>query len=120
MQADQSWHSIDSLGQYLAASRQAAGLTVRQLAQLSGIPRTTISRLENNAVDQPRAESLLKLARVLELNDADLLLCAGLTVPRSHASLDTMLRTSYGLPPEAIAEAEQQLQAIIKKYDRDQ
>lgn len=119
MQADILVRPTSSLGHYLAAARRAAGLSVRQLERLSGVHRAAISRLENNCVDQPAAESLLKLARVLELNDTDLLLRAGLPVPHSRASLEIMLRAEYGLPPAAITEAKQQLQAIIEKYDHD-
>ena len=103
----------------LTTSRLTAGLSVRQLEQLSGVPRATISRLEHDAVDQPAADTLVKLARALELNAADVFLLAGLPLLEESASLDVMLRTNYGLSPSAVAEAKAQIEAIVRKYDRD-
>lgn len=106
-----------TLGQYLRAAREQQGLSVRQLEAMTGIHRNAILRLETNEVDQPSADTLVRLSQALELNETDVLLLAGIAVPKRVASLDVMLRTEFGLPPAAIDEAKQNLAAIIAKYD---
>ncbi|MCA1703788.1 MAG: helix-turn-helix domain-containing protein [Actinobacteria bacterium] len=107
-----------TLGEFLKQAREAAGLARRQLALMSGVGRMTIQRLETDwYAEAPTPDDLVKLARALELNETDLFLLAGLPVPKRTASLDVMLRTEYGLPPEAIAEAKQNIAAIVAKYD---
>src|ERR1044072_8815508 len=91
-----------SLGEYLRGAREAAGLSKLQLEAMSGVGRMTIQRLEQDYYQEPSPDDLVRLARALELNDTDLFLLAGLPVPKRTASLDVMLRTEYGLPPEAI------------------
>jgi transcriptional regulator with XRE-family HTH domain len=108
-----------TLGRYLAWARGQSGLSVRQLEAVSGINRGAILRLENDEVEQPSADTLVRLAQVLELNETDVLLLARIAVPKHFASLAVMLRTEYGLPPEAIDEAKRNLAAIIEKYDGD-
>lgn len=109
-----------SLGQYLTDARLAAGWSVRQLAELSQVPKSTISDLEKDAIDSPKAAVLGRIARTLEVNAADLFLLAGLPVPEESASLEVMLRTEYGLPPEAVTEAKRHIEQLLKKYDGDQ
>jgi transcriptional regulator with XRE-family HTH domain len=111
-----------SLGEYLRGAREAAGLSKLQLEAMSGVGRMTIQRLEQDYYQEPSPDDLVRLARALELNDTDLFLLAGLPVPKGTASLDVMLRTEYGLPPEAIEEARRNIADIVAKYDgqRDQ
>lgn len=107
-----------SLGAFLRDAREAAGLSKLQLEATSGVGRMSIQRLENDYYQEPSPDDLARLARALELNDTDLFLLAGLPVPARTASLDVMLRTEYGLPPEAIDEAKQNIADIVAKYDR--
>jgi transcriptional regulator with XRE-family HTH domain len=106
-----------SLGAFLRDARESAGLSKLQLEAMSGVGRMTIQRLENDYYHEPSPDDLARLARSLELNDTDLFLLAGLPVPKRTASLDVMLRTEYGLPPEAIDEAKQNIAEIVAKYD---
>ncbi len=50
----------------LKSAREAKGLSQRALSELSGVPQSHISRIENGAVDL-RVSSLVELARVLDL-----------------------------------------------------
>ena len=106
-----------TLGSVLETARQEASLTLRRLAALSGIPMSTVNRLLKDEVERPSPAHLQHLAKVLELNPADVFLLAGLSLPSEAPSLEVMLRTEYGLPPEAIAEAKRDLGRIIEKYD---
>ncbi|AMT70564.1 putative transcriptional regulator [Mycobacteroides abscessus subsp. abscessus] len=51
--------------------RVAAGLTLDQLAERTGIPRNTIHRYENQKLN-PTVKALLRLAIGLEVNIGDL------------------------------------------------
>lgn len=109
-----------TLGSFLKQARETAGISGRQLEAMSGVGRMTIQRLENDYYQEPSPDDLVRLARALELNETDLFLLAGLPVPKQTASLDVMLRTEYGLPPEAIEEAKRNIAEIVAKYDNSQ
>ena len=84
---------------------------------MSGVNREAISRLEGDEVDQPSADTLVRLGRALELNQVDLLLLAGIEVPQQAVSLDVMLRTAHGLPPEGIERVKHTIEALLKEYN---
>ncbi len=48
----------------MKALREQKGIFQEELAVLSGVPRGTIARIENN-VDNPKIEPCLKIAKVL-------------------------------------------------------
>lgn len=50
----------------LRRERKAAGLRQAQLAKLSGVPQSTISKLEREVMFEPRFETLDNLARALQ------------------------------------------------------
>jgi transcriptional regulator with XRE-family HTH domain len=106
-----------SLGRYLAWARHRQGLSIRQLEQLSGVSRSAIARLEGDEVEQPSADTLVRLGRALELNETDLLMLAGIAVPRQATSIDVMLRTGYGLPPEAVERVKDTIEALLDEYN---
>ena len=61
-----------SIGENLKEIRKRRGLTQGQLAELSGIQLTQISRLENDDTD-PKASTLFKLMEALECGPDDLM-----------------------------------------------
>jgi len=106
-----------TLGEYLRVARERAGFGTRHLATISGVERSAIVRLEADEMAKPVPDYLVRLADALELNAADLFLLAGLPIPQELPSLAPYLRTKYQLPPDAVAEAEQGIRAILAKYD---
>lgn len=104
-----------TLGETLRQAREEHELTTRQLEALSGVPRNTINRLENEA-GRPTAEPLRRLARALELNETDLFLLAGLPVPDQAASLDIMLRKGYGISDKELPELRREIEALIASH----
>ncbi len=54
------------MGNKLKEAREAAGLSQEQLSEKSGISRTTISSIENNAVRATSTKTLLALANALD------------------------------------------------------
>jgi transcriptional regulator with XRE-family HTH domain len=97
-----------TLGQRLEAARGDAGYSLRKLAEVTGIPMSSINRLMKDEVAEPSPTSLVRLARVLDLTPSELFALAGLPYP----DLDDLLRNGYGLPAGAIAE----IKAIIAKH----
>ncbi|MGH3938713.1 MAG: helix-turn-helix domain-containing protein [Pseudonocardiaceae bacterium] len=108
-----------SLGAFLRRARETVGLSKLQLEAMSGVGRMTIQRLETDYYAEPSPDDLMRLAKALELNETDLFLLAGLPVPKGAASLDVMLRTEYGLPPEGVEEAKRNIADIVAKYDTE-
>ncbi|MGH3905819.1 MAG: helix-turn-helix domain-containing protein [Pseudonocardiaceae bacterium] len=105
-----------TLGQFLERARAVPGLSIRRLEAATGIPRSTIEHLLKDRIERPGAENLMKLARALAVNPADLFVLAGLPVPSAHPSVETVLRTDYDLPDEAVAEVMRYINVIVKKY----
>lgn len=80
--------TLVEIGARLAAARQAAGLTVRELAGLSGLHRNTIVNLETGKGNLS-LNSLLALASVLNLD----LLVVPREVATSRATDDDLKKT---------------------------
>src|SRR6266849_639576 len=70
-------HKDTTLGAYLRQARESAGLSLRDLENLTGVGRMALSRLENDAVQEPQATDLVKLARALDVDEAALLAYIG-------------------------------------------
>lgn len=62
----------DGLGKRLREARFAAGLSQLELGEASGIPKSRLSRYENDHVD-PSLRTLRRLARALNVSEAVLL-----------------------------------------------
>jgi transcriptional regulator with XRE-family HTH domain len=107
-----------TLGEVLREGRAAAGLSVRQLEAQSGVPKSTVSRLENDDSDAASPTMLVKLAQALELRASDLFMLAGIPIPGDLPSLPAMLRAEYKLPPEAIAEVQRNIEQVAAKYEK--
>jgi len=60
------------IGEAIRQTREARGLTLRQLAGVAGIKGTHIARIERGELD-PRASTLRKLAAALSVDLARLL-----------------------------------------------
>jgi transcriptional regulator with XRE-family HTH domain len=105
-----------TLGRYLEAARQEAGLSLRQLAEAADVQKTIVARLLRDDVKKPTPAILMRLATVLELRTSDLFLMAGLPIPTELPSVEALLRTEYDLPEDAVAEAKQQIEAIVARY----
>jgi transcriptional regulator with XRE-family HTH domain len=92
-----------TLGQELEDARQQAGLSLRDLAQLIELPHSRINRIVKDEVERPSPDTLVRLARTLNLSVARLFTLAGYPYP----DLDDLLTTDYRLPQAAIAEIHQ-------------
>lgn len=105
-----------TLAQALRQFRGDAGLSLRDLAERSGINRGAISRLESGERVQPRAETLKRLAAALGIPTEDLYAAAGWKVPNELPSFKPYLRTKYGhLPSDKLTELEAIFQEISQR-----
>src|SRR5690349_13278302 len=66
-----------TFGDFLREKRRAAGISQRRLAELAGLDFSYISKLENNRLPSPAAETVVKLAELLACPAEELLSAAG-------------------------------------------
>ena len=64
---------MDTIGRRIKHVRQRALMTQADLAQAAGVALITANRLENDAIDNPRPDTVRKLARALGVDPAWLL-----------------------------------------------
>lgn len=57
-----------AIGQYMRVSREAKGLTVRQVGEMVGISYSEVSRLETAVHGNMQMELLLQFATALEID----------------------------------------------------
>jgi transcriptional regulator with XRE-family HTH domain len=86
-----------TLGETLRAARQDAGLSVRELARLSGMTHGYLVKLELDQKEHPSADTLLRLAEVLELDPAELLAYVGLKPSSTLPPAAVYFRRKYGM-----------------------
>jgi HTH-type transcriptional regulator, competence development regulator len=66
-----------SFGDTLRQKRRLAGISQRRLAELAGLDFSYISKLENNRLAAPAAETVMRLAALLECPAEELFAAAG-------------------------------------------
>jgi transcriptional regulator with XRE-family HTH domain len=108
------------LGDLIRQRREALGLTLRQLEELSGVDDTAIVRLESATQQKPTVEKLQRLASALDLPVEDLLITAGVQDRRGLPTFRPYLRAKYPqLPATAQAELDQYLAQVAERYGID-
>ena len=108
---------FDSLGQALLYYRRKAGLTIRQLAIISGLTPATLSRLEMGRIAKPRPAYLQQLARAFEIDVETLYALAGYLMPEGMPELQPYLRTKYGVSGKEAEQLDEIFQAMRAKWD---
>lgn len=83
-------YTTEQMARNLKAARKAKGLSQRALADLTGVPQSHISKIENGAVDL-RLSSLIELARALGL---EVMLVPRKTLP----AIQSIVRSSTAVP----------------------
>ena len=74
---------LGSLGEFIAAQRRAAELTLRQLADQTGVSNPYLSQIERG-LRRPSAEVLQQLAKALRVSAETLYVRAGILDPEDH------------------------------------
>jgi transcriptional regulator with XRE-family HTH domain len=105
------------LSRELRRSRQALGLSIRELARRAGVNPTTVMRLEDGDIANPTPTTLVPIAEALGLSPSDLLIWANYTAPDDLPSFRPYLRTKYRrLPTETVNELDEAFKSILKKH----
>jgi transcriptional regulator with XRE-family HTH domain len=106
------------LGERIRKHREAAGLSLRQLANKAGVDVANISRLESGDATKPKPETLMRLAEALGLDASELLTAAGYTAKTADAlpNLPIYLRSKYGHLP---ASARQELTELVTRLEAE-
>ena len=74
---DKGGVNMAEFGKYLKAMREQRGLGVNQLAALSGVSSSLISRVENEKRGAPKSSTLDELAKVLKASQVEFYFMAG-------------------------------------------
>lgn len=100
-----------ALGQLLREARQAKGLTLVQLQELTGIEQSSIFYLERGTFAKPDPAKLVKLARALDIEVEELYDVVGYAVPKAKdlPEFGVYLRAKYDLEPSEIRELKARL-----------
>lgn len=94
-------------GRYLREHREAAGISIRSLAERIGVNPASILRFENGLVAFPRVDHLSAIATELRLPLADVLAMTDYPRPRPLPTIGPYLRSKYAdLSPKALEEIE--------------
>lgn len=78
-----------SFGEVLRERRRAAGLTQRQLAERAGLDFSYISKIENDRLPPPAADTVVKLCRFLGIPSEELLALTGKIPSQVQQSVST-------------------------------
>jgi transcriptional regulator with XRE-family HTH domain len=110
---------MPALGETLRAARLAKGLSARKLAAAAGLTHSFISKLESATYDSVSPDSLMSLARALDLAPEDLFTLAGFRLPDALPSFGPYLRVRYGeeLPPGARAALTEVFETLQRQHD---
>jgi len=76
-------NQLGSLGEFIASQRRAAELSLRQLAEQTGVSNPYLSQIERG-LRKPSAEVLQALAKALRVSAETLYVRAGILDPTDH------------------------------------
>ena len=101
---------LGSLGEFIAAQRRAAQLSLRQLAEQTGISNPYLSQIERG-LRKPSAEVLQQLAKALRVSAETLYVRAGILDPDDHPATSVEMAVLAD-----IAITERQKRVLIDVY----
>ncbi len=87
---------IRALEQLIRETREERGLSIRKLAELAGLHHSFVSKLEAGHYDNVSPETLMALAKAMDVSPADYFTLAGFQIPDSLPSFGPYLRSRYG------------------------
>ena len=101
---------VGTLGEYLREQRTEARLSLRQLAEATGISNPYLSQIERG-LRRPSAEVLQQIAKALQISAETLYVQAGILSPDDHAvrSVEVAIAADPGL-------TERQKQSLTDVY----
>ena len=111
---------LGTLGEFIASQRRAAELSLRQLAEQTGVSNPYLSQIERG-LRKPSAEVLQQLSKALRVSAETLYVKAGILDPEDHPA--TTVETAV-LADLAINERQKRVlidvyQSFVKENERD-
>ena len=110
-----------SLGQQIRTTRNARKMSLRELANRTAVPKTTLIRLEQGEITRPRLDLISTIAVALEVSPADF--CALLGAPAASDGLPDLPRYLHAryshLSPAALAEIQAYLEDVAGREGID-
>jgi len=91
---------VSNIGKFIKGLREKKGFSQRQLAYLSGVSNTEISRIENGERKKPDIEILQKIARPLGVNYKTLYVVAGYV--KNEDNIDGKIKSAISDDPELL------------------
>lgn len=101
------------LARTIKRHRKAAGMSKYALAMETGIPQSTILRLEAGKIEAPDPDKIERIAKVLKIESEELF--AAYPAPERLPDMAPYLRAKFGMSDEAVAEAEQFFSGLADK-----
>lgn len=80
---------MESFGSLLREKRRDAAISQRDLAAKAGLDFSYISKLENDRVPPPAADTIVTLCRILGIQAQDLLAASGKLPQHTHEAVGT-------------------------------
>jgi transcriptional regulator with XRE-family HTH domain len=105
----------NKLGKLLRQRRTELGLSLHAVAELAGIGKAQLSRIETGE-RSPKPDTLAALGTALDTPLADLYEAADVPMPHRLPSIRPYLRRAYDLPEDAVDEMERYFQRITHEY----
>ena len=107
-----------ALGELLRSSREAKGLSYRDLAAASGLGIGWLAHLEAGGSRDPVADRVARVAEALELDPARVDRVSGNYLARSLPTVRTYFRSKGKASNAELAELEQVISEVQAKYRR--
>lgn len=108
------------LGRLIRERRTDLELSVRQLAEKTGMNFATLSRIEQGLFAAPGPDKLARIAEALGLSTADLFALADYTGPSDLPGFQPYLRSKYrDMPATAVDELNKAFERISRKHGYD-
>ena len=105
------------LGNLIRSKREAAGLTLTQLAAELAVSRPYLSRLERGEYTHPSSRILTQIVKRLDISVEDVYALTGYVLPKDLPSFGPYLRAKHADWPEAaLQELETFYDFLKQKY----
>ncbi len=109
--------ALQQLAEIVKETRISQGLSASELARRAGVQTSTITRLEAGQFQHPSPETLVSVARVLEVSASDLFACLNWMPKEQLPSFTPYLRAKYGaLPTQVQEKLENHFTKVVRRY----
>ena len=108
------------LGQMIQQARLHKGISLRSLAAMTNIPKSSLNDLERGIVTQRRSDIVARIALALDDNPGEYLAALGKSVDEDFPSIDAYLKVRYHhLSPEGIADVQAYVERVALREALD-